>query len=127
MIAATVAMVRVSLDDRDRPVPATFSPRVLLAGLAVGVLTGFFGVGGGFLIVPALMLVLGLPMRAAVGTSLLVIAIKSAAALAGHFRYGGIDIEVTTPFIVSGTLGVLLGSRFSPRIDEARRETASQG
>ncbi len=120
MLAAAVAMARVRLGDRQgRATLTSVSPRVVGAGLAVGVLTGFFGVGGGFLIVPALVLVLGLPMRAAVGTSLLVIAINSAAALLGHL-HGGVDVGVTALFIVGGTVGSILGSRLSGRIDEGR-------
>ena len=57
--------------------------KILAAATGVGLLTGFFGVGGGFVIVPALVLALGFEMPVAVGTSLLVIAINSAAALAG--------------------------------------------
>lgn len=120
MLAAAVAMARVRLGDRLGSATLTsVSPRVVGAGLAVGVLTGFFGVGGGFLIVPALVLVLGLPMRDAVGTSLLVIAINSAAALLGHL-HGGVDVGVTALFIVGGTVGSILGSRLSGQIDEGR-------
>ena len=61
--------------------------KIVAAATAVGLLTGFFGVGGGFVIVPALVLALGFEMPAAVGTSLLVIAINSAASLAA--RFGG--------------------------------------
>ncbi len=104
MLAAAVAMARVHLGDRQgRATLTSVSPRVVGAGLAVGVLTGFFGVGGGFLIVPALVLVLGLPMRAAVGTSLLVIAINSAAALLGHL-HGGVDAHCLTGKVTQGEL-----------------------
>ena len=61
------------------------------AGVAVGVLTGFFGVGGGFLLVPLLVLAFGLSMRAAVGTSLLAIALSSSVALAAHLASGSLD------------------------------------
>ena len=60
----------------------------LTAGLGVGVLTGFLGVGGGFLAVPALVLFAGLPMHLAVGTTLLVIAINSATGFVGHMNEG---------------------------------------
>ena len=122
MLAAAVAMLRGCLSDQptSEAQQEPFSPRVLLAGLAVGILTGFFGVGGGFLVVPALVLVLGLPMREAVGTSLVVIAINAAAALAGHLRYGGIDVTITLLFIAGGAGGSLVGSRLSGRLDERR-------
>ena len=59
-------------------------PKAIGSGLAVGFLTGLFGVGGGFLIVPALVLLLGLPMTVAVGTSLFIIVVNSAAGFAAH-------------------------------------------
>jgi uncharacterized membrane protein YfcA len=54
-------------------------PKAISSGLAVGFLTGLFGVGGGFLIIPALVLLLGLPITVAVGTSLLIVVVNSAA------------------------------------------------
>ena len=120
MLAAAVAMVRLQpLARAGGASPAGSSPRVAATGLAVGLLTGFFGVGGGFLIVPALVLVLGLPMREAVGTSLVVIAINAAAALLGHLR-GGVDLPATALFIAGGAIGSALGGRLSGRLDERR-------
>jgi uncharacterized membrane protein YfcA len=98
--------------------------RIIGAGMLVGVMTGFFGVGGGFLIVPALVLVLGLSMRTAVGTSLVVIAINSASGLVAHLRYGGIDLITTGLFIVGGALGAIVGARVSHRLDEHRLQRA---
>jgi uncharacterized membrane protein YfcA len=83
--------------------------RVVLAGTAVGFLTGFFGVGGGFVIVPALVLALGYDMPVAVGTSLLVIAVSSAEGLVFRLSSGGIDWRVALPFTAAGLIGVLLG------------------
>lgn len=94
--------------------------RIIGAGLLVGVMTGFFGVGGGFLIVPALVLVLGLSMRNAVGTSLVVIAINSASGLIAHLRYGGLDLITVGLFIVGGALGAIIGARVSGRLNEQR-------
>lgn len=94
--------------------------KVLLTGLIIGILTGFFGVGGGFVIVPALVIVLGMPMRLAVGTSLLIIAINSAAGLVAHLHYGGIDIATTELFVIGGLLGALIGARIAGRIREAQ-------
>lgn len=94
--------------------------RVAVAGLTVGLLTGFFGVGGGFLIVPALVLVLGFGMRSAVGTSLVVIAINSASGLLAHLRYGGIDVGLSLLFVVGGVVGALLGAAVAGRVDERR-------
>ncbi|OWY59063.1 hypothetical protein B7486_76580, partial [cyanobacterium TDX16] len=93
---------------------------VLAAGTAVGFLTGLFGVGGGFVIVPALALALKLPMPEAIGTSLLVIAINSAVALATRLATTGVDWGVTLPFTVSAVAGVLVGGRVADRLDAQR-------
>ena len=93
---------------------------VLLAGLGVGAMTGFFGVGGGFLIVPALVLAVGFPMRLAVGTSLVVIAINSGAGVLAHLGTGGFDLGVALLFVVGGFVGGTLGGHFAGRIDEAK-------
>lgn len=100
--------------------PWNHALRVVTVGLGVGLLTGFLGVGGGFLIVPALVLVLGFPMRLAVGTSLVIIAINSASGLAAHLRYGALDTTLTLLFVIGGILGALTGARLSCRIDEQR-------
>lgn len=87
-----------------------------MAGTVVGFLTGFFGVGGGFVIVPALVLALGYEMPIAVGTSLLVIAVSSAEGLAFRLSSGGIDWRVALPFTIAAVVGVLLGDRIAGRV-----------
>lgn len=94
--------------------------RLVIAGTVVGFLTGFFGVGGGFVIVPALVLALGYEMPVAVGTSLLVIAISSAEGLAFHLRGSGIDWGVAIPFTAAGLIGVLLGDVIAGRVPAPR-------
>lgn len=90
--------------------------KLVLAGLAVGLLTGFLGVGGGFLVVPALVLFAGLAMREAVGTSLLVISINAAAGLAGHLLHGGFHLQLALLVTTLAAVGTLLGTRFSHRV-----------
>lgn len=87
--------------------------KVVAAGSAVGLMTGFFGVGGGFVIVPALVLVLGFTMPEAVGTSLLVIVVNSLVALVMRAGAGGIEWGVVAPFAVSSLAGVLVGGRLA--------------
>lgn len=89
-----------------------------VAGLVVGLLTGFFGVGGGFVIVPALVLALGLPMRVAVGTSLVVIAINSASGAVAHVTDGGFNWSVALLFLIGGLIGSQLGGHAAGRVDE---------
>lgn len=93
---------------------------VLAAGLVVGILTGFFGVGGGFLIVPALVLVLGLPMHLAIGTSLVVIAINAGAGVVAHLGSGGIDMPLAALFVAGGAAGSTLGSHLAGYVDGAK-------
>ena len=90
--------------------------KVLGAGTVVGFITGFFGVGGGFVVVPALVLALGFDMAEAVGTSLLVIAINSAVALATRIGTTGIDWAVAAPFTIAGLLGVSVGKSIADRL-----------
>ena len=93
--------------------------KVLAAGTVVGLLTGFFGVGGGFVIVPALVLALGFSMPEAVGTSLLVIAINSAVALGSRFHAGAVEWNVVIPFTVASLIGVVIGSRLASTRDSS--------
>ncbi len=91
--------------------------KVVVTATLVGLLTGFFGVGGGFALVPALVLALGFPMPTAVGTSLLVIAINSATALAARASHGTSDLDwgLIATFTVAAVAGSLLGGRIASR------------
>ena len=91
--------------------------KVIIAGTIVGFLTGFFGVGGGFVIVPALVLALGFTMPEAIGTSLLVITINSAVALTTRLQAGSIEWGTVIPFTIASLLGVILGSRLASARD----------
>jgi uncharacterized membrane protein YfcA/glyoxylase-like metal-dependent hydrolase (beta-lactamase superfamily II)/rhodanese-related sulfurtransferase len=96
--------------------PAVRPPLAAGLGVAVGLTTGFVGAGGGFVIVPALVLVAGLSMPAAVGTSLLVISMQSAAGLAGHLAGSPLPWPTTLAITASAVAGSLAGSRFTGRI-----------
>ncbi|MGE3590051.1 MAG: sulfite exporter TauE/SafE family protein, partial [Ilumatobacteraceae bacterium] len=87
--------------------------KVLVAGSVVGLLTGFFGVGGGFVVVPALVLALRFDMPDAIGTSLLVIAINSVVALVSRWHGGSIEWGTVVPFAVASILGVAVGTRLA--------------
>lgn len=95
--------------DSHRPAPLVAT---LAAGAGVGVLTGFLGVGGGFLIVPALVAFVGLDLREAVRTSLLVIAINSVGGVFGHIGADVIDLRLAVPLIFAALLGAFAGERF---------------
>ncbi|QYX75246.1 sulfite exporter TauE/SafE family protein [Streptomyces akebiae] len=120
MIATAVAMIRgrrrqPETEHRDFPVP-----HVLVDGIAVGLVTGLVGAGGGFLVVPALALLGGLPMGVAVGTSLLVIAMKSFAGLAGYLAVVHIDWGFAALVTAAAVVGGLLGGRLAGSIPQER-------
>jgi uncharacterized membrane protein YfcA len=105
---------------RTRVLSRTLTPAALvqlaLVGTGVGFLTGLFGVGGGFVIVPVLTLVLDVPMPSAVGTSLLVITLNSAAAL-GPRLGSGIEWGTTAIFTIAAIAGVMAGKRIADHLD----------
>ncbi|WP_135456215.1 sulfite exporter TauE/SafE family protein [Mycobacterium sp. DL99] len=116
MAATGIAMIK----GRKACAPTTQTmpvAKVLLMGLGVGVVTGAVGAGGGFLVVPALALLGGLPMPVAVGTSLLVITMNSAAGLAGHLSTVPIDWTIAGAITAAAVLGSLLGTRLTTRVD----------
>jgi uncharacterized membrane protein YfcA len=100
---------------------------VLVSGTGVGFLTGLFGVGGGFLIVPALVILVGLPVQMAVGTSLVVIAMNSIAGLVGHMGRGSFDLILTLIFTLAGLAGTFAGSKLSSRISSSKLQKAFAG
>jgi uncharacterized protein len=123
MLAAAYALIRGRGEGRGDEAEArgrTLALRVIPAGIGIGVLTGFFGVGGGFVIVPALVLLLGLPMTVAIGTSLLVIALTSASALVAHLATGRVDWAVVASFTAAAIAGEIAGSRVGSRLSSAR-------
>ncbi|KRV51337.1 hypothetical protein AQ490_00800 [Wenjunlia vitaminophila] len=120
MLATAAAMLRgprrtETAVDTHRELPAK---HIVVEGLAVGAVTGLVGSGGGFLVVPALALLGGLPMSVAVGTSLLVIAMKSFSGLAGHLAGVQIDWNLALAVTAVAVVGSLVGSRFAGRIPQ---------
>jgi uncharacterized protein len=124
MIAASLGMWRRGRRKADEPAvgpegSGRVKTRVLfvvIAGASVGLLTGAFGVGGGFLVVPTLALVLGVPTPMAVGTSLVVIAVTALAGLAAHLRLGDVDLALTGAFAAGGLVGAVTGQCTSQRL-----------
>ncbi|MEX0691935.1 MAG: sulfite exporter TauE/SafE family protein [Gemmatimonadales bacterium] len=124
MLAMAVAMLR------DRSMDAIPGTRrggmalIAIEGLVVGVLTGLVGVGGGFLIVPALVLFARVPMKDAIGTSLFVIALKSFAGFAGYLDQVEVRWTFLAGFSAVAILGVLAGSRLARHVPAARLKRA---
>ncbi len=96
------------------------APRSIPAGFLVGLLTGLFGVGGGFLIVPALVLMLGVEMPIAIGTSLLIIVANSAAGVISHLGAAGIDWSITGAFVGTAIIGSLIAGHHGTKLDTQR-------
>nr|WP_239537350.1 sulfite exporter TauE/SafE family protein [Arthrobacter roseus] len=92
-------------------------PKSLAVGLGIGFLTGLLGVGGGFLIVPALTIILGLSMAQAVGTSLVIIAINSAAGFSAHATGFTIDWSTTLAFAIPAIAGSLTAARVAHKLN----------
>jgi uncharacterized membrane protein YfcA len=113
MLAAAVSMLRSGRRSATTGEPTTARPSVgLLAviGLAVGLTTGLVGIGGGFLVVPALVVLGKVPMKQAVGTSLLVIAMNSAAGFAGYLGQVEIAWGFTAAFTAIAVAGIIAGT-----------------
>lgn len=121
MLLAAIFMLRSS---RGREPGGRAAPgRLVASGVFVGAMTGFVGVGGGFLIVPALVFFGGMAMQGAVGTSLAIIALNAAAGFAGHyllFEDGGLELDWTLigVFIAVGVIGSLLGGRLGRKLPQ---------
>jgi uncharacterized protein len=125
LLAAAATWRKASTPRNQLGVPETPQcPRLILgrdlaAGLLVGAITGLFGVGGGFLIVPTLVIFLSLSMRLAVGTSLAIISASSIMALVTHLAGGrALDVPITLTLTVTCIAGAITGGRLAGRIPQ---------
>ena len=132
MLVASYFMIRKPAEKSDRvklSVAQKHQPRyswvaIILEGLGVGIVTGFVGVGGGFAIIPALVLLGKIPMKEAIGTSLLIITFKSATGFIGYLNQVAIDSNLMLTFTTVAVLGVIWGAYFSGKIQEAKLQQA---
>src|SRR5690606_36615598 len=99
-------------------------PLILVEGTVVGVLTGLVGAGGGFLIIPALVVLSKLPMKEAVGTSLVIIAAKSLIGFLGESDQTAIDYIFLAKITAFAIVGIFIGMALSKRIDGAKLKPA---
>ncbi|MDN3481901.1 sulfite exporter TauE/SafE family protein [Arthrobacter sp. APC 3897] len=124
MVATSAAMIRGRRNKKAAGTDGNAAPprmplgKVLVEGLVVGLVTGLVGAGGGFLVVPALALLGGLPMSIAVGTSLVVISMKSFAGLAGYLTTVQLDWALVLAVTAAAIVGSLIGAKLTGRIPE---------
>ncbi|MBS1583128.1 MAG: sulfite exporter TauE/SafE family protein [Bacteroidetes bacterium] len=123
MLAAATSMIRTH-----GPATTTATQRrhlLMPLGLGLGLITGLLGAGGGFLIIPALVLIAGTPMHRAVGTSLLIIAANALIGFAGDLtRSPDLDLPFLLVFTALSVVGILFGGRLSDHIPAARLRPA---
>jgi uncharacterized membrane protein YfcA len=125
MIAASYSMIRKSKGNLEESTTQVFNyPLILLEGSIVGVLTGLVGAGGGFLIIPALVVLSKLPMKEAVGTSLVIIAAKSLIGFTGELGHVSLDWQLLLSVTSAAIIGIFIGSTLSKRIDGAKLKPA---
>ena len=121
MIVTATAMIRGRKNQATKAADAEYKPalaRILLDGFLVGIATGLVGAGGGFLIVPALNLLGGLPMAIAFGTSLLVITMKSFAGLSGYLFSVQLNWPIVLAFTATAIAGSFAGVALAGRVPE---------
>jgi len=116
MIVASFSMIRGSKDIEVHHPNSHNYPLIILEGLVVGILTGLVGAGGGFLIIPALVILGKLPMKLAVGTSLLIIAVKSLIGFVGDVLLYDIDWQFLMIFTAMSVVGIFIGNILSHKI-----------
>ena len=118
MLLASVSMIRNKRNDTDQNTTIHYNyPLIIVEGLVVGTITGIVGAGGGFLIIPALVLLAKLPMKKAVATSLLIIAIKSLIGFIGDVQNLNIDWPFLILFTAISVVGIFLGVWLNKFID----------
>jgi len=118
MVFASVSMIRGKKEEEVKITKQVFNyPLIFIEGIVVGILTGLVGAGGGFLIIPALVILSKLPMKQAVGTSLLIIAAKSLIGFTGDLGNFVIDWNLMLTVTGLAIVGVVIGNWMSKKID----------
>ncbi|GAK89880.1 hypothetical protein JCM19297_502 [Nonlabens ulvanivorans] len=125
MLLASVSMIRNNRKETEEDTEITYNyPLIIVEGLVVGTITGIVGAGGGFLIIPALVLLAKLPMKKAVATSLFIIAIKSLIGFLGDVKNLEIDWHFLIPFTALSIIGIFLGIWLNKFIDGKKLKKA---
>jgi uncharacterized membrane protein YfcA len=126
MLVAAIAMITSRIQHTENKIHESSSGNqreslyLMLLGLLVGIITGLLGAGGGFLIVPALVLLIRLPMKIAIGTSLLIIAINSLFGFLFSLKHYEMNWDIILPFSLLAIAGLFSGSLIAERISGAK-------
>jgi hypothetical protein len=123
MMAAGVAMLRKRVGDGEicRKVTSAIAIRLVLVGLAAGTISGFFGIGGGFLIVPGIMFGSGLPILNAIGSSLFAVGAFGLTTAVNYALSGFVDWEIAAEFVLGGAIGGMFGMRAAVHLSSRKR------
>lgn len=126
MLFSSIFMIRnKTVNTTDKTVNSRISiGKLILYGAGIGLVTGLLGAGGGFLLIPALLLLLHLPMREAIGTSLLVIALNSLIGFTGNLQDKGMNWPLLLTVTMLAIAGVLLGSYINRKLPEGKLKKA---
>lgn len=131
MVAASISMIKpskngISDKEESKEVKMVYNyPMILLEGAVVGLLTGLVGAGGGFLIIPALVILAKMPMKLAVGTSLFIIAVKSLIGFTGDLKGNEvIDWTLLSIFTLASVIGIFIGLLLAKKIPGAKLKKA---
>lgn len=122
MVIAAIAMIRNG-KDKTTECLAVKSPnlaKLMFFGVGIGLTTGLLGAGGGFLLIPTLVVLLGLPMKEAIGTSLFIIALNSLIGFSGDFGHFQIDWVFLLKITVIAIVGIFIGSNQSKKVDSRK-------
>lgn len=122
MLIAAIAMIRSGKDKTAESASAKNLnlPKLMLFGVGIGLTTGLLGAGGGFLLIPTLVVLLGLPMKEAIGTSLFIIALNSLIGFSGDLGHFNIDWIFLLKITLIAILGIFIGGNLSKRVDSKK-------
>ena len=120
MLAAALSMILGKNKKEQEGILPVYGFTLMLVGIAEGLLTGIVGAGGGFLIIPALVLIAKLPMKNAIASSLVIISIKSLVGFTGDLMHTSVDWNFLSKIILLATLGIITGNYLNKKMDGAK-------
>ena len=120
MLIAALSMILGKNKKEEEGILPVYGFSLMLVGLAEGLLTGIVGAGGGFLIIPALVILAKLPMKKAIATSLVIISIKSLVGFTGDLLHTAVDWSFLSKIILLATLGIITGNYLNKKMEGAK-------